>query len=102
MFDPIVTKIDPKTQVQFMFDGKSITAAPDTSIAAALLAAGHAWFRQTPVSGQQRGPFCMMGACFDCLVEIDGITVQACVTTVTDGLIVTRVPLMHSQEEDST
>jgi len=98
MFDPIVSKTDPKTQVHFMFDGESIYTVPNTSVAAALLAAGHTWFRQMPVSGRQRGPFCMMGACFDCLVEIDGITVQACVTTVTEGLNVTRVPQMHLQE----
>jgi predicted molibdopterin-dependent oxidoreductase YjgC len=98
MFDPIVSKIDTNTQVHFIFDGESIYTAPNTSVAAALLAAGHTCFRQTPVSGQQRGPFCMMGTCFDCMVEIDGITVQACVTTVTEGLNVARAPLMNLQE----
>jgi len=33
----------------------------------------------------------MMGACYDCLVEINGETVQACMTTVTDGLQVQRI-----------
>ncbi|MEK6204246.1 MAG: (2Fe-2S)-binding protein [Amylibacter sp.] len=101
MFDPIASKTDTNTQVHFIFDGESIYTAPNTSVAVALLAAGHTWFRQTPVSGQQRGPYCMMGACFDCMVEIDGITVQACVTTVTDGLNVARVPVMNLQEGKS-
>ncbi|MFU1477288.1 (2Fe-2S)-binding protein [Roseovarius sp. C7] len=43
-------------------------------------------FRRTPVSGAPRGPFCMMGACFDCLVEIDGVARQACMVEVCAGL----------------
>jgi predicted molibdopterin-dependent oxidoreductase YjgC len=38
----------------------------------------------------------MMGACYDCLVEIGGETRQACMIEVTDGLDITlptgRVP----------
>lgn len=29
----------------------------------------------------------MMGACFECLVEVDGRTVQACMTPVTAGAV---------------
>ena len=56
------------------------------TLAAALLAAGVSTFRRTPASGAPRGPFCMMGACHDCLVLIDGERVQACMTEVRDGL----------------
>lgn len=52
------------------------------NLAASLLVAGVMPFRLTPVSGAPRGPFCMMGACYDCLVEIDGITRQACMLEV--------------------
>jgi predicted molibdopterin-dependent oxidoreductase YjgC len=39
------------------------------------------------VSGTHRAPYCMMGACFDCLVEIDGIpNQQACQTLVREGM----------------
>jgi succinate dehydrogenase/fumarate reductase-like Fe-S protein len=44
----------------------------------------------TPVSGAPRGPFCMMGACFDCLIEVGGVTRQACMMQVSDGLVLTR------------
>lgn len=30
----------------------------------------------------------MMGACFDCLVEIDGVTRQACMLTVTRDMAI--------------
>ena len=57
------------------------------SVAAALLAAGVARFRATPVSGAPRAPFCMMGACFECLVEIDGVpSRQSCMVEVKAGM----------------
>lgn len=74
--------------LRFRFDGTEVEARPGDTVAAALLAAGVTVFRQTPVSGAPRGPFCMMGACFECLVEIDGITRQACMVQVRDGLVV--------------
>lgn len=34
-------------------------------------------------------PFCFMGVCFDCLVEVNGISnIQACLTTVAEGMCV--------------
>lgn len=73
------------------FEGVPVPAHAGDSVAAALLAAGHLVFRDTAVSGSPRGPFCMMGACFDCLVEIDGMPArQACMTTVQDGMRVAR------------
>ncbi|MGI9416469.1 MAG: (2Fe-2S)-binding protein [Geminicoccaceae bacterium] len=68
-------------------DGEALAARAGDTVAAALLAAGRFTFRQTAVSGSDRGPFCMMGACFDCLVEIDGEpNRQACMTLVEDGM----------------
>ena len=58
------------------------------NLAGALLVAGVMPFRHTPVSGAPRGPFCMMGACYDCLVLIDGMTLQACMLQVAEGMTV--------------
>jgi hypothetical protein len=74
------------------FEGEAVPAWPGDSVAAALIAAGHVSLRSTPVSGGPRGPFCMMGACFECLVEIDGRAgCQACMTEVCDGMRVRRM-----------
>lgn len=78
-------------RLSFTFDGQTVAAQRDMSVAAALLCAGITALRNTPVGGSARGPFCMMGTCFDCLVSIDGVTVQACQTPATDGLVVSRV-----------
>jgi len=77
--------------VTITFEGEELSARRGDSVAAALLAAGHVVFRDTPVSGAGRGPYCMMGACFDCLVEIDGEPArQACMTEVREGMRVAR------------
>ncbi|HLB97110.1 MAG TPA: (2Fe-2S)-binding protein [Acetobacteraceae bacterium] len=73
------------------FDGRPIAARAGDSVAAALLAGGIAVTRQTPVTGAARGPYCMMGACFDCLAVVDGRpSVQTCMTQVRDGMRVER------------
>ncbi|WP_372886326.1 (2Fe-2S)-binding protein [Shimia sp.] len=75
-------------RVGVTFDGRALQLPEGQNLAAALLAAGIGRFRDTPVSGAPRGPFCMMGACYDCLVLIDGCTRQACQTEVRDGLVI--------------
>jgi D-hydroxyproline dehydrogenase subunit gamma len=77
--------------IVFLFQGREIRAHIGDSIAAALLAEGVLATRTTPVGGAPRGPFCMMGACFDCLAEVDGVGgVQTCLVPVRAGMRVTR------------
>src|SRR5690349_5829374 len=75
--------------VRIVVDGRTVAAASGDSVAAALLAAGVIVCRTTPVSAAPRGPYCMMGVCFECLVTIDGSgSRQACLTRVRDGMVV--------------
>ena len=69
------------------FNGKPMAARPGETIAACLLRAGVPSFRTTPVSGAPRLPFCMIGHCFDCLVQIGGQgSRQACLSIVEEGM----------------
>jgi hypothetical protein len=78
-------------ELTIWFDGAAIPARAGDSVAVALLAAGIASTRTTAVSGAARGPFCMMGACFDCLAFVDGrANVQTCMTLVRDGMRIER------------
>lgn len=97
------TRLDKadETDIVFSFDGREIVARSGDSVAAALLAAGYHSFRTTPVSGAERGPFCMMGACYDCLVEIDGVTLQACAVSASPGLQVERARSSDSARGNS-
>ena len=83
-------ELESTPRVDVSVDGEMFSLPAGANLAAALLASGIETFRATPVSGAPRGPFCMMGACFDCLVEIDGVTRQACMVEVEDGLAITR------------
>jgi hypothetical protein len=75
------------TDCAILWDGRPVPARAGESLAAALLAAGLLACRETPVTGAARGPFCLMGACFDCLVEVEGVpNLQACMIPVRDGL----------------
>lgn len=76
---------------RFSFDGEAVGFAEGDSVAAALLAHGVVAVREAAVSGAARGPFCLMGVCFDCLVEIDGVGRQACLVAAADGMVVRRM-----------
>jgi len=61
------------------------------SAAAAVLAAGFESIRETPVDRSERAPYCMMGVCFDCLAEIDGVANrQSCIIVVRPGIRINR------------
>ena len=75
--------------VRLTVDGRPIEARAGDSVAAALLAAGIDTCRATTVTGAPRGPYCMMGVCFDCLVTVDGVgNRQGCLVTVAEGMAV--------------
>jgi glycine/D-amino acid oxidase-like deaminating enzyme len=76
----------------FQFEGRTLAAAAGETIAAALVANGE--FAQTFArDGEPRGLHCGMGVCHDCLVVVDGRAgVRACMTNVTNGMIVCREP----------
>lgn len=79
------------TPLPFTFEGEAVQGRAGDSVAAALLALGHAATRETGVSGTARGPYCMMGVCFDCLVTIDGVgNRQACLVPLRSGMEVRR------------
>ena len=93
------------TDCTIQWEGAAIPARAGESLAAALLAAGVVSFRDTPVSGTARGPLCLMGACFDCLVEVEGeANRQACMVAVRAGLRAGRqrgARALHDLAEDS-
>jgi D-hydroxyproline dehydrogenase subunit alpha len=78
------------TEIAFTFDGHRVVARPGQSLAAALTEAGVRAFRDT-VGGAERGIFCGMGVCQDCLVTVDGTpNRRACMTPVEAGMAVAK------------
>ena len=81
--------LDPEGRhgVEFEFDGRRIRAPEGISVAAALLRDGIVVCRTTPAGNAPRGPYCMMGVCFECIVEVEGQGArQACMLEVSPGL----------------
>lgn len=77
--------------VTIYIDGEAIAAEAGESLAAVLLRQPEAWTSTTPVSGSRRAPYCLMGVCFECLAEVDGVaSVQTCLTPVKGGMRVLR------------
>jgi hypothetical protein len=72
-------------------DGVPAAAEPGESVAAVLLRQAEPWSRKTTVTQSKRAPYCMMGVCFECLAEVDGVaSVQTCLTPVCEGMRVAR------------
>ena len=89
MFKRLDDTLDER--VTIFLDGKPMAAFNGETVAAAVLADGVGHTRTTPVSNAPRAPFCLMGACYECLMIIDGQPNQrACRELVREGMRVER------------
>jgi predicted molibdopterin-dependent oxidoreductase YjgC len=71
------------------FAGRKIPFEPGQTVAAALIAAGIRSWRTTPRGTIPRGLFCGIGACYDCLVSVNGEPPErACLLPARDGDVV--------------
>jgi len=79
-------------ELTIVFDGTGVSCCAGDTVAAALTAADKLSLRETR-DGNERGLYCGMGTCQECLVTVDGRPGQlACMTTVADGMTVQRNP----------
>jgi hypothetical protein len=68
-------------------DGEAVSVPMSSSVAAAMMIAGVRRFGTRPRQQSARAPYCMMGVCFECVVDIDGVSgKQACLTSVKGGM----------------
>ena len=87
LFKPVMSEVRSTRTVSLSFNDQTLEVPAGISVAAALLMSGINRFRATPVSESPRAPYCMMGVCFDCLVEIDGVpNRQSCLIEVAQGM----------------
>ncbi|WP_439579864.1 (2Fe-2S)-binding protein [Elioraea sp.] len=84
----MVGPITASPHVTIAVDGTPVSVPTGVSLAAALIATGHRTLRRSPRAGAPRGAFCLMGACQECVVVIDGRIARACMTEVRPGLLV--------------
>ncbi len=78
-------------KVTVFIDGEKAVVPARVSVAAALLMQDDSTFRVSPVSGEPRAPFCMIGSCYECLVTIDEEpNQQGCLVEVEDQMKIRR------------
>jgi aerobic-type carbon monoxide dehydrogenase small subunit (CoxS/CutS family) len=73
-------------EVSFTFNGKSLLAHKGESLAAALMRAKLLHLSDSPADGAPRGVFCCMGLCQECVVQVDGKTIESCRLPVSKDL----------------
>jgi hypothetical protein len=72
-------------------DGVPVRLHQGDSVAVAVLCAGGGPYRRTILGNAPRAPFCMMGVCFECLVEVDGVpNRQGCLVPARPGMRIVR------------
>ncbi len=72
--------------VRILVNGKGVSVARGTAVAAAIAQAGVPLFRRS-VTGQPRVPVCGMGVCFECRVTVNGVPhSRSCQTLCEDGM----------------
>ena len=77
----------PKNKVTIFINGKRYTAFRGETVLAALIASGCITLRKSRKIGEQRGFFCGMGVCYECLVSINSVPNQrSCMTKVEDQM----------------
>ncbi len=83
--------------VTVVVNGRGVGVPAGCSAAAAMLIHDVGATRTTPVSGEGRAPYCMMGVCFECLLQIDGEpNQQGCLVIVREGM---RIDLQPGRPE---
>jgi hypothetical protein len=75
----------PRRPIAITVDGETVAGLAGQTVAGVLLASGRISWRTTR-SGAPRGVFCGIGACFDCLLTVNGVAdVRACRRRAGDG-----------------
>jgi predicted molibdopterin-dependent oxidoreductase YjgC len=93
--------LNTSAQVEVELDGILLDLPAGMSLAAALIAAGQTPMRHNPVSHAPRTAYCMMGSCFECVIEVDGINQRACQIEVVQGMCLRRPGIAADEESKS-
>ncbi|MEW9671634.1 (2Fe-2S)-binding protein [Ammoniphilus sp. 3BR4] len=84
---PILGKRPGGHHVTITFEGKSLQARENQTVASALMSQGIYKLGQSRKMAQARGLFCANGRCCSCFMTIDGQEhVRACMTQVKEGM----------------
>ncbi len=88
-------------EITFSFNQQVVTARRGDTVATALLLNNIIRFGQR--GGIDKGPFCLMGACYECLVQVNGRSLQACMLeAVQDMQVMPLILCNHDADSPAT
>ena len=74
-----------------LVEDRPVKAQADETVAGVLLRLFGADYRTHAVGAEPRAPYCLMGVCFECLAEVDGLpNRRACLIPVRAGMRIAR------------
>ncbi len=80
-----------RPRITMRLEGQPIEAQQGDTLLTALLVAGAGHLRESEFGDGHRAGFCLMGACQDCWVMVEGMgRVRACATLAAQGMEVRR------------
>jgi predicted molibdopterin-dependent oxidoreductase YjgC len=80
-----------RPSLELSLDGTPLQALAGDTLLTAILAAGRGPLRHSEFGDGPRAGFCLMGACQDCWVFVEGLgTLRACTTLAEPGMQVLR------------
>lgn len=91
--------VDRGPEVRLFVNETVVAAYEGESVGVALAVAGLLTLRRSPGAGEPRGMFCLMSACQECVVEIDGVNRPSCTTRARDGMRVKTDSLCRARNE---
>ena len=72
---------------KIVINGQSLKTDQGTTVAAALMNFGKR--TRLSVSGEERGPLCGMGVCFECRATINGVKhLRSCLVLCEEGMVI--------------
>ncbi|MDP1829840.1 MAG: FAD-dependent oxidoreductase [Archangium sp.] len=96
---PRLSPTDPTVTIEL--DGDQLQAREGEPVACAVIANDQLIFSRSPKYHRPRGPFCMTGACAQCLMRVDGIpNVATCRVPVKAGMRLERQNAMPDVRVD--
>lgn len=85
-----ILPINNKKKVKIYFEGSEYEVTEGISVSAAVQSLSDDYTR-TNHKGHKRAPFCQIGVCFECLMEINGVpNQQSCLIKVEEGMQIKR------------
>jgi predicted molibdopterin-dependent oxidoreductase YjgC len=78
-----------RKKIKIKINGKETIAYRSATVLDSLMASGYKALKKSRKLHENRGPFCGMGICYECQVNINGVPNQrACMTEAKDKMVI--------------